>query len=202
MFNGGFQEALTGFATLPEDNGKAFEHFLGWLYRGTIDLTMDGAQLVDLYGFAEKYSLGELMDLTMDSFIEHLKTKNTILIGCNLDYIYENTHENSKLRLFGARCYTYVTVEARDEGCWETEKTLPRGLHKVEIMTDVFRQLRDFKNSPSRRPDGDAKLLLDPRTAPPCLYHVHASGVPCASKKNRTMEGEVRNDVEKEGECS
>ena len=227
MFKGNFQEASTGLAKLPEDDEKAFEYFIGWLYRGALDPTTDCGHLLNLYGFAKKYELLSLMDLTINTMIKYLVAANILLTGFDVDHIYRITHEKSKLRLFGLRCYTYATVDLRDEGCWETnhmlpqgpnkveimtEKSklrlfglrcytyatvdlrdegcwetnhmLPQGPNKVEIMTDVFRQLRDLKNSTSRNPDLGVGLLVDPRTVPPCQYHVHAKGDPCPSSKN------------------
>ncbi|PVH82574.1 hypothetical protein DL98DRAFT_586179 [Cadophora sp. DSE1049] len=81
MFNGGFQEASTGLARLPEDDEKAFEYFLGWLYRGTLDIVENCYQFFNLYGFAEKYNLEELMDLTMDALIDHLERPKEIRIA-------------------------------------------------------------------------------------------------------------------------
>lgn len=184
MFKGNFQEASTGLAKLPEDDEKAFEYFIGWLYRGALDPTTDCGHLLNLYGFAKKYELLSLMDLTINTMIKYLVAANILLTGFDVDHIYRITHEKSKLRLFGLRCYTYATVDLRDEGCWETNHMLPQGPNKVEIMTDVFRQLRDLKNSTSRNPDLGVGLLVDPRTVPPCQYHVHAKGDPCPSSKN------------------
>ena len=184
MFNGNFQESSTGVARLPEDKDDTFEYFLGWLYRGTLDTLQDALQFYDLYGFAEKYNLVELMDMTIDALNGFFASNKFLPAGETLDYIYEITHEKSKLRTLVLRCYTYATVEFTDSGSWTTESMLPSGPNAMEAITDIFRQLRDLKNSTSRSSGVGGTLLSDPRKYQPCQYHVHAKGEPCPSKKD------------------
>lgn len=81
MFNGKFIEGETQSATLPDESSAAFDLFVGWLYRGVIEVdALDIADVticfVDLFVFAEKYDVCELRDNVMDTFLNIFATKS------------------------------------------------------------------------------------------------------------------------------
>ncbi|KAG4430679.1 hypothetical protein IFR05_013831 [Cadophora sp. M221] len=182
MFNGNFREATTLSATLPEDNAKAFGYFMAWLYKGTLDVIEEIDEFVGLYGFAEKYNLGVLMDMTVDDMIFKLITKRILLSRASVEKIYANTHEKSKPRLFASKSYAYATIDIEEMLGWDTRGVMPIGPHKDDIMFDCLRLLRGLKNSVSK-PQISSALLHDPRTAPPYHYHIHGRGEPCPNRK-------------------
>jgi hypothetical protein len=73
MFNGGFEEAKSGTATLPSDDPEAFELFVSWVYLDKIELprNMDTespiSKFIQLYAFAVKARVLQVADKTMDT---------------------------------------------------------------------------------------------------------------------------------------
>jgi hypothetical protein len=71
MFNGGFAEAETGCALLPEDCPRAFKVFVEWLHLSRMSevesyVSRKQNTLLELGIFASKYDIPELQDRAMD----------------------------------------------------------------------------------------------------------------------------------------
>jgi hypothetical protein len=117
-FTGGFREADKGVMHLPKDDSQTFDSFINFIYRGTApkfikgeDLPIEDAvmcytikKLIPLFFLAEKFCINELSNKVMDTIqdipLEHGKVPGETTIK----QIYNNTRENSKLRLYGTLC--------------------------------------------------------------------------------------------------
>ncbi|PVH69459.1 hypothetical protein DL98DRAFT_598630 [Cadophora sp. DSE1049] len=119
LFNGPFLEGQTQVAVLDEDDPDAFELFVSWVYQSEIEMTnMTDKQafelFIDLFAFAEKYNLTTLADHTMDFFLKKFAAEHWVVGHEGLVRGYRKTHAKSKLRLFLARTYVYVTLTFED----------------------------------------------------------------------------------------
>jgi len=103
---------------LPKDDSQTFDSFINFIYRGTApkfikgeDLPIEDAvmcytikKLIPLFFLAEKFCINELSNKVMDTIqdipLEHGKVPGETTIK----QIYNNTRENSKLRLYGTLC--------------------------------------------------------------------------------------------------
>ncbi|CZT43716.1 uncharacterized protein RSE6_03790 [Rhynchosporium secalis] len=187
MFNGGFLEAKTQSAKLPEDDARAFEYFLGWLYQDTIGKLDSIAEHMALLGFAEKYNLLPLMDLTMDSMMS-LMNRNKQILGMSwIERAYGSTHEKSKLREFAVSCYVWVLLVGNVTKS-SAEDWLPKGQDPDQILIDCFRVQRNFQISLTM-PRSGGNLFPDPRKAPPCHFHSHEDPTLCPNRS--TVERKV-----------
>jgi hypothetical protein len=145
LFNGGFKEAVTQSATLPEEHPKVFGIFVSWLYRDEIDKTithdpLGPAILAELYFMAEKYVLPRLMDNTMDMIVEALKTQKQWPGPLTWTKVYDRTKEGSKLRLLMARTCVWVIVSYPDDDPnWASEEIHATLSSCPEMLMDVIR---------------------------------------------------------------
>ncbi|OCK78890.1 hypothetical protein K432DRAFT_331197 [Lepidopterella palustris CBS 459.81] len=101
--NGRFIEAETKTVPLPEDDPDTFAEFLSWLYCEKIFQTKDNPgwmEISRLWVLADKLGIPTLQNKVMAEF----PAKYTRLINKGnihpkvLDFVYENTHEDSQLR--------------------------------------------------------------------------------------------------------
>ncbi|TGO17000.1 hypothetical protein BPAE_0456g00040 [Botrytis paeoniae] len=190
MFNGKFLEGIIHSAKMPEDNIEAFKLMLGWVYSGAIEpgigLTFangDSAStpLLELLILAEKYDINQLVDATMDYLIDLLQEKR-IIIGESLwVYIYENTRQTSKLRLFFTRLAIYAMRFKDGEFTSNPKFWTLKEIHSIlaqnsEILMDYLALTQGVK------------LQEDPLIAPPCDYHRHTADEPCPYKPKTAAE--------------
>jgi len=189
MFNGEFIESQTQAASFPEDHPIAFKLFVSWLYRETIAplQTIDQCgmtecqQLCRLFALAEKYEVPLLADACMDAMISFSRSKNGIPNIATITLGYLETFDDSKLRIYLARCCAYIILTSGTEtsdGTWSNEKLSALFEKTPVIMEDVMPLLR--------RQAG--KMMQDPREVPACEYHQHAKTEPCPH--NRESSGE------------
>ncbi|KUJ17041.1 uncharacterized protein LY89DRAFT_718733 [Mollisia scopiformis] len=173
MFNGGFREASTQSASLPEDNIDAFKVYVTWLYRNIIEVPKKAPiapVLIRLFAFAEKYCLEELVDNTMDYLVGHLHDKNAIPWLDLMVSSYASTHTKSKLRILMSRINLYVALRYTDAK-WEafnTDTVIPFLIRCPDLTTDMFRLIKG----------SSGKKAVDPRSFS-CEYHQHSSTKPC-----------------------
>jgi hypothetical protein len=117
MFNGGFKEAEVNSATLPEDDPKAFEAFVEWLYRGTIRLDfpvvgdVQSLEIFAVYVFASKYLLTELADRSLTGYVKILNTRNIIPNPVVLGNMYTQALPDSKARQLVTKLAVYVLLK-------------------------------------------------------------------------------------------
>ncbi|KAE8452598.1 hypothetical protein EG329_013857 [Mollisiaceae sp. DMI_Dod_QoI] len=167
MFAGNFIEALTQKASLPEDDVECFELFLTWVYWNSIQLPKSPEiesgvpLLVYLFAFAEKCQIDALADLVMDELVRVLKEGGWLPTPDNMESAYSCTHEKSKMRLFMARMYLYITFKYNEDeaqNTWNCDKMLPLTMRCQDLAADVFLMMRGSLG----------KAPADPRNAPHC----------------------------------
>jgi hypothetical protein len=97
---------------LPEDSPAAFSLFFEWLNKCTIEGDSSEAPrylitLFDLYIFAEKICMNsaELADRTTNKIQDVCKDKNLLPTVTMLQKVFQETTEDSKLRLY---CSLYI----------------------------------------------------------------------------------------------
>ena len=175
MFNGLFTEGTSQKGELPEDDPTTFGVFLGWLCKGVVEIPENPVNVNDqirMFAFAEKYSLVELQDKSIESLIYTLKK-----VGCLPNYsgmaaAYTHTHVDSKLRLFMARIAAYVTLaftKSAEGGSW-SKKNMTLAFEKCpELAVDALDSMRGQNGI----------KIIDPREHPLCDYHQHGSTEPC-----------------------
>jgi hypothetical protein len=189
MFKGHFEEAATQTATLPEDDPLAFEFFLGWLYQDTVNKPLSANECIKLFGFAEKYALISLMDNTMDTLLELIKTGRRMLDQVYIENIYRITHESSKMRVFGARCLAFALMNFLDTGIWSTPT------HRDEIIIDSLTLIR------SLTPQHEFGLFPDPTLDPLCDYHQHGKDEVCPYIKVELCQGKGQHPADSADKC-
>ncbi len=189
MFNGDFKESQTLTAKLPEDDAAAFDLFVSWLYSGTLPpfyrslIGNDAGReelyaRVHLYYLAEKYEITVLLDSTMDAIIDWFHIAGRLPAGSTICEAYENTRTGSKLRVFMVRCLTYIIITFGPTDMssgwplgWPLG-SLKKSLQNDDICEDFLKQVGATSG----------EVVKDPRTAPPCHYHVHGGKKRCVWK--------------------
>jgi BTB/POZ domain len=190
-FNGGFQEA-GGMMYLPDDEVKGFEGIVNFIYRDSLPPFRvtngpdDGREshrfeldtLYPLFCLAEKYCMNELANRTMDAVQDFGWERDLIPGSKSLEFIYNNTHDESKLRLYGT--LTRLYRRALDE---ERKKD-------VDKLAALARQLPDFAadyvtlqfEHRARLRHGsvaDPQIRGGPKGFGRCFFHTHAKGEIC-----------------------
>ncbi|KAE8452599.1 hypothetical protein EG329_013858 [Mollisiaceae sp. DMI_Dod_QoI] len=182
MFNGPFAEGVSQSAEFPEDNPTAFKLLIGWIYTQHVEdpYEFDTArglrhcssrQIIALYALAEKYNILRLQDQSMDHLVKHCIDRKKWLFAQTMGWAYENTHANSKLRLYVARHFVFVTLcsqRGRDKS-WTDDIMRSELMKNEDLFKDVFALLRDYAG----------KMPSDPNKALACDYHQHSSTEPC-----------------------
>ncbi|EMR87097.1 hypothetical protein ACHAPC_006964 [Botrytis cinerea] len=181
LFNGNFLESITHSAKMPEDNIEAFKLMLGWVYRGVIEpgvnLTFDDDKttktpLLELLILAEKYDITPLVDATMDYLINVLREKRMVVGQSLWVYVYENTRQTSKLRLFFTRIAIYAMRFKDGEFAGDPKFWTVTEIHSIlsknsEILMDYLTLTQGVK------------LQQNPLLVPPCDYHRHRADEKC-----------------------
>jgi hypothetical protein len=187
MFNGGFSEAGKKSAELPDDDPKAFDSFLQWVYRdqvAKVDLAADlanasteGGQLCDaimLYCFAEKYCIDALADSVMNAILEAFVTTPCAPSAEETTLVYDNTSEGSRLRLYIARCFTYQLHV--DYTATYTASELDFFAGKPDFCRDVFAVLLRWQTG-----SYTLETIPLPTNELWCDYHRHGQDEICVA---------------------
>lgn len=193
MFNGNFIEGETQAATFPEDSIDAFEMFLTWIYREVVDCTAPPTgdltfadQLISLMAFADKYQIDTLADNTMDKLSRLQKEHRSAMTPREILSVYEKTSAGSKMRLYAARDFIYVTCSSRlkdisGEDQWWSDKRMMRILKaNGDLMQDFFKNLR---NAWPRWGNVGIPGPHSPANANACDYHKHGADEPCPHRR-------------------
>jgi hypothetical protein len=175
MFNGGFKESSTQFATLPKDDPVVFDIFVQWLYSSTIHaLKLASAYddvlynlLFDVHYFALKYVVIELADRAVTSILEVMNGFNILPTPTQWAAVYRKTARGSKLRLLMTRSAVFVLL-CLPENVKEFTKTAISDVFEADkdFLLDVLTAIRPEKSYATTKE-------LDPRKAPCCDYHEH-----------------------------
>ncbi|KAG9242334.1 hypothetical protein BJ878DRAFT_482108 [Calycina marina] len=187
MFNSNLLEGITNTATLPEDDPNTFEVFVGWIYRGTIEVPNTTTRekfnsrvgsLKLLFFFAEKYSLVPIMDRAMNMLIEHQNATHTLFTCDSMRNVYQTTRQTSRLRLYASRTFAYVMMHFGDGergDNWATNELQQLAVDEPDIMLNAMMALRKHDGLP----------IDHPRKAPKCDYHQHGPKEPCPYESDR-----------------
>lgn len=164
-----FKEGQEGIAYLPEDNPRTFSLLRDWVYSGFLG-PIDTASgetwrrelgyRLDLYCFAEKICLNNLMDCAMTTIMMGFQKTHTMLRPVVIDMIYRHTSPRSPLRKFLALCLVWEIFVAEDD-CSSSELSEALGENE-DLRMDVIRLLKSGER-------GDR----DPRGPDPCEFHMH-----------------------------
>jgi hypothetical protein len=119
MFRGSWKEAKMKSAELGDDDPKAFDDYVSWIYLGklqkeikecgSIDQETPLIRVIELYGLASKYCSIALMDEIMNAIIAKYDKMRDIPCTLDMHLAYEVTATNSPLRLYMARCMAYAS---------------------------------------------------------------------------------------------
>ncbi len=171
-FEGKFKEGHEGMMYLPKDDPAAFEIFVNWLYRGSIDKlpTSDDLLLVDkalkrivgLYILADKLCINPLKNAAMNSLQQGSLANNSVLY-LSYTLIYESTVAGSPLRRFAAKLAVWDL-----QGAWDRDLFV---YVKEGANPDIARDIIELFREHIRLPD--------PRRPSKCEYHEHAKGETC-----------------------
>ncbi|KUI67055.1 hypothetical protein VM1G_03301 [Cytospora mali] len=112
-FRRGFRESKDGVLELPEDEPRAFELFVGWIYSQPLHMLNashlkvlrppDGKNItirdyLHLYVFASKYLMEDLQDEVVDIVYDYYASPDHVPNGLDVAFIYQNTTADSKMR--------------------------------------------------------------------------------------------------------
>jgi len=178
MFRGGFAEASSHTATLPEDDPEAFGLLVEWVYKdqlpqfGDDTVRRDCILRLKLYILAEKYGLIPLMDDSMDFIRLCFRTGRCRMTLKWCDYAYENTPEKSPLRSFISSYFVYQFFHRRDEDLWSTSEFSAVAANSCDLVQDVFQLMRGKFVPPIT---GYPWEEFDPCKGTCCRYHYHSA---------------------------
>lgn len=187
MFTSGFLEGTNQTATLPDDSPDAFDLFVQWVYRGTIDIPVNKwsyeghKTFIFLSIFAGKYTIVSLMDGAMDLLLKY-QIKNCQLLGVeSFCWIYQNTRPDSRIRLYAARIFAFVILNFASDyanDAWGNEIMKNGAIELPDLLTDAFGIMRQI----------NGKRLPDPTEASACDYHQHGKNENCPCSTGRKWE--------------
>lgn len=146
------------------------------------ELSPSNETSTELYCLAEKYCFVNLMDQTLDSIIECRRKSGTRFSASGIATIYENIHENSKLRLL---CAAEISCVIGREGI--------QGKEKLEEYSELFKEYPEFFYHLFEFQAKYARLIPNTRKCHSeiavsvsgfnfCELHIHCSKVPCYKK--------------------
>ena len=126
VFGERFTKPLTETISFPDTDPNTFTDFLAWLYRGNLFQDQDfptWIQLCRLWVLASKLEVPRLQNLVMKFCKEKLSLDNGIVDKSAVQFIYENSDENSQLRCMAVD----IWVSRMKKGMFESLKIgLPR----------------------------------------------------------------------------
>lgn len=178
-FNGEFKEWKDGELRLPEDEVRAFDTFVNWLYRGSLpphgphrspDSALDD---LSLYAMAEKWFIPTLQDAVCDQF-------RTRYIGdvCPLpyffDHLYSETSPSCKLRQYFVKKFVMYASSAQKEPARVTKALEQNADFALDVAKETFSSLNlgGF---------GSQQIFKNPENLPLCDFHAHGMEKPCHS---------------------
>ncbi|KAI9776385.1 MAG: hypothetical protein M1835_005529 [Candelina submexicana] len=121
--SGKFREANEGLVTLDDVRPEVFELFVELLYTQKLDWgiyaifdNISWEDLTQLYVFSDARSVApKLKNTIMDCIVVKLKRDGPQLLEHQINFVYENTNENSKLRSLLVEFWIF------EEGCASVE---------------------------------------------------------------------------------
>ncbi|KAE9381259.1 hypothetical protein N431DRAFT_3095 [Stipitochalara longipes BDJ] len=185
-FNGSFKEA-EGVMYLPDENTTAFDSFVTYLYQDRIPQYTASAEvlagnferkkLYPLFILAEKYCMNELANMVMDAIQDFAEKYRFTPSASNTRFVYNNTHESSKLRLYCvlAHLARFATKPYQEEKALE----IADFAGSFGCFARDFVQLQWKHQTGLRKPTINAQVRNDEDGFGRCVFHTHAEGEVC-----------------------
>jgi hypothetical protein len=173
MFNGGFAEATTNSAEMPDDDPDIFDSFIEWLYRGVLDTTdkltanHEGGPMwkrIKLYCLAEKYCIDTLSDAAIDTIIDGFT--GICIRADSICLAYQNTTDGAALRSYMSGGFAFEISRMNESN---TEEEMGRLANISDFARDVFCHFASKKKEANTNPD----------RLPRCHFHRHGKDKPC-----------------------
>ncbi len=190
MFNGAFVEGTTQSAKFPEDHPLPFKYLLAWVYKNQIEppqpATAEGSygvieqrQLLLAFALAEKLGVALFQDAIMDFTTSYFTAMNCFPTEFQIFEAYNAVPSGSRLRLFLARVFVYITMHLGSDSLWKNDDMFKIIAKCNDLGLHAYSMLRNHGDNP----------FPDPRLAFPCHYHQHPLTEPCTALKKLKAEG-------------
>ncbi|KAF8847253.1 hypothetical protein BDZ45DRAFT_811709 [Acephala macrosclerotiorum] len=186
MFSSRFREATESKVTMPDDDPKAFDLLLLWVYTDNLPsfrwvskppTSIPNFDALALYALADKMCLEDLMDKIATSYIEAYRIQGILPGPDYLATLYTKLPEHTALRKYASYCLHYILhglpQAPKHLEIWPADK-LNETMSKHPNLTLEYVQLVQ------KLPHGQA--VPDPHRISPCTFHQHASEVSCPAK--------------------
>ncbi|CZR67135.1 uncharacterized protein PAC_17034 [Phialocephala subalpina] len=190
MFKSGFKEATDNKVSMPEDDPKAFDLLMLWVYTGNLPpfewvlkppTNLGNFDALTLYALADKMCLENVMDLIATSYIEAFRVQGALPRAEYLGSLYTKLPEHTALRKYASYSLHYILhgppQTPENVKIWPADK-LNDTMAKHPTLTLEYVQLVQ------KLPHGQA--VPDPRLLPPRTFHQHAADALCPVKLTST----------------
>ncbi|KAJ5042682.1 uncharacterized protein L3040_004081 [Drepanopeziza brunnea f. sp. 'multigermtubi'] len=183
MFNGGFAEASSGKAHLPEDDPDMFDVLCRWIYTDEFrmwdeeredDVDFKTSQTILMYLFLDKLCIRELGD-EMISVLMYSWIKSEHFPGLeHLTAALSQLPEHCNFR----KCFLY-SYHFLLNGLVLSERTIEQWPTAAmgKILSDDPALTLEYVEFLRTQPRG--AIAQDPREMPFCTFHAHGEGVEC-----------------------
>ncbi|KAE9368115.1 hypothetical protein N431DRAFT_349514 [Stipitochalara longipes BDJ] len=190
MFSGGFKEATDSFAEFPDEDVKAFENLIQWVYSGSLPRFQwiqdaEGEEgefesswcIAQTYLLFDKLCLFSLADQALTDFLaETAKLKIVMDFGL-IQTIYKLAPERSPLRKLALQSFHFaMNGQTPDEVAvsnWDMEEVKKGLIGNGDFLLDYLTLMHKHNN---------LEIVQDPAEMPVCFFHHHGEGEPCFVK--------------------
>jgi hypothetical protein len=175
-YNSAIMEGKEHVIYLPEEDTDTITRLVDWLYRKAIPL--EKLLALDLYYLAEKFCISALMNQLMDKFRDNHATTNAIFTTWDVQEIYHNTHEMSRLRFYSAAQIACSLRQQRHRRSWVAAESEKCSKFSPDVFRDVFHIL--INHWDDVHDDGTWPNTETSRNAfGTCDFHAHEKGEKC-----------------------
>jgi len=166
-----------GTLELLDDDPKAFELLVKWLYQGKIDdvssMPMDrkwdyADSCQKLYVLCDKINLPQLKNFAIDQFRKGCNQAGLVPGPDEMKAIYDTTPRASPFRKLVSKIAARQIMDPESDPDARAYKTCMEG--SPDFAIDVINAIREGCGG---------KLFADPTEGDPCLYHEHEKGRSC-----------------------
>ena len=175
---------------LPNEDINVFDTFITYLYQdrlpqflstaGTDETYFEAEKLYPLFVLAERFCMNDLANEVMDAIQDFGYQHNTIPGLSSISYIYKNTHETSKLRIYCVLMRLYdlhtSTGAKHSNDTADLASTLP------DFAGDFIRLQCKYKDRFQKGQLADAQVRDAKKGFGQCFFHTHAKGETCHLK--------------------
>lgn len=166
-----------GTLELLDDDPKAFELLVKWLYQGKIDdvssMPMDrkwdyADSCQKLYVLCDKINLPQLKNFAIDQFRKGCSQAGLVPGPDEMKAIYDTTPRESPFRKLVSKIAARQIMDPESDPDVGAYKTCME--RSPDFAIDVIDAIREGCGG---------KLFADPTEGDPCLYHEHENGRSC-----------------------